>query len=204
MRLLIDSSGPQLVCALAEEGIERVVAETICHAEAAKLRPIDALVSELLGHCTVADIYSIVVGVGPGSFIGTRTAISFANGFAAASNAELFGVNSLAAIAAGTGRLPVPPVLRDARRGQWYLWLNDTDCNPHDEAGVLAALTLEVSDSVVLEWGGQPEPPLAETLRGAGLKVEIVAGVTGEGLLRSFGNCEPQPYIEPIYLRGFT
>jgi putative transposase len=170
LRLLIDSSGARLVCALAEEGAERVVAELIYSGDDAK-RPIDAVVGELLGHCTTADIYSIVVGTGPGSFIGTRTAISYANGFAAAGpGVELYGVSSLAAIAAGTGELPPPPVLRDARRGQWYLWSGDGSCAAFDEAGVLAALQQSGVKNVVMEvpqdmfeaWQHEFEHPVAQ------------------------------------------
>lgn len=202
MRLLIDSSGPQLVCALAEEGSERIVAE-VTLGEADRNQPIDSVLESLLGHCTVADIYSIVVGTGPGSFIGTRTAISFANGFAAAANVELFGVNSLSAIAAGTGELPPPAVLRDARRGQWFLWLSDDDCHARDEAGVIEALSAQPPGAVVLDWSDGSEPELNTRLREAQIGVRLVSGVTGEGLLRA-DRGEPRSYVEPIYLRGFT
>jgi len=144
------------------------------------------------------------VGIGPGSFIGTRTAISFANGFAAAADVELFAVNSLAAIAAGMGSLPPPPVIRDARRGQWYLWLSDAECSAFDDEGVLSAIADTGASSVVLESSAHSEPALAVRLRSSGVQVELSSGVTGEGLLRASGSASPEPYIEPIYLRGFT
>lgn len=200
MRLLIDSSGLGLVCGLAEEGAERVVAEITKPAQQGEA--IDAVVGELLGHCTMADIYAIVVGTGPGSFIGTRTAISFANGFAAASDVQLHAVNSLAAMAAATGELL--PVLRDARRGQWYLWTPDNECVAKDEAGVLETLTAGGFDRALIEWTGEEEPGFAQVLRSAGLAVEYTRGVTAEGLLRAMAGNEPQQYVEPVYLRGFT
>ncbi|MFL6730915.1 MAG: tRNA (adenosine(37)-N6)-threonylcarbamoyltransferase complex dimerization subunit type 1 TsaB [Sphingomicrobium sp.] len=45
----------------------------------------------------------ILVGVGPGSFTGIRVAIAAAHGLAIGWNAELFGMNSLALLAAGAG-----------------------------------------------------------------------------------------------------
>ncbi len=263
MRLLIDSSGAGLVCGLAEEGAERVVAEVIRPVQQGEA--IDAVVAELLGHCTMADIYAIVVGTGPGSFIGTRTAISFANGFAAAADVPLYAVNSLAAIAAapialqartlawpgpargkaarvgltdpsrdreGLARASAEPsearssanyaVLRDARRGQWYLWTPDGECAVHDEAGVLEALRRNGITETIIEWqpllqtesrqvvGQAPvpvqdsEPQLAAALRAGGITVTFAPGVTPEGLLRAMASTEPATYVEPLYLRGFT
>jgi hypothetical protein len=94
-------------------------------------------------------------------------------------------------------------VLRDARRGQWYLW-SDPDCRALDEAGVIAELSAGAYSNVVVEWGAPAEPPLVVQLRSAGLEVALSPGVTAEGLLRAMAGAEPQQYVEPIYLRGFT
>jgi tRNA A37 threonylcarbamoyladenosine modification protein TsaB len=192
LRLLIDSSGPQLVCALAEDG--RVLCELVrAGAEHTVPIPVDAMPPE---------IDSIVVGIGPGSFIGTRTAISFANGYAAAADhpVDLRGVNSLAAIAHANG---LAPVLRDARRGQWYLWTPQS-CVALDEAGVMANVSVNTVRRVTIEWREESEPELASQLRAGGVEVQLCPGVTPAGLLLAAQNAEAREYVEPLYLRGFT
>jgi tRNA A37 threonylcarbamoyladenosine modification protein TsaB len=195
--LLIDSSGPQLVCALADARgeLRDLVAFTRGTAETAGT-PTPLPVARI-----PQDLKSIIVGTGPGSFIGTRTAISFTNGYAAAAShaVDLRGVNTLAAISAEHGGLPV---LRDARRGQWYLWTPKA-CAAHDEATVLALLQEQGARSVVLEWP-EGEPELAVQLRTTGITVQLVKGVTAAGLQLAASQAEPEEYVEPIYLRGFT
>lgn len=149
MRLLLDSSGPYLMAGLAASAVDaqtddaqagagsgaawQVLAEIHEPGRPPEGRDIATVVSALLQAAAAggskeqpadsgaAAVSAVVVGLGPGSFIGTRVAISYANGFAAAAPAlRLCGVDSLSAIALAHGGLPV---LRDARRGQWYLHL---------------------------------------------------------------------------------
>jgi tRNA threonylcarbamoyladenosine biosynthesis protein TsaB len=62
----------------------------------------------------------IVVGLGPGSYAGTRIAISAAIGLQLASNAELVGVSSLCAIECADAEYAV---VGDARRQTFFLAL---------------------------------------------------------------------------------
>jgi len=70
----------------------------------------------------------IVVGTGPGSFAGVRSAIAFAKGFALGRQCEVLGLPSPCAVAAqalpadGTGRLAV---VGDARCGKLWVALFD-------------------------------------------------------------------------------
>lgn len=67
----------------------------------------------------------IVVGTGPGSFAGIRSAIAFARGYALGRPCEVLGLPSPCAIAAqlgGEGRLAV---VGDARRGKLWVALFD-------------------------------------------------------------------------------
>ena len=67
----------------------------------------------------------IVVGIGPGSFAGIRSAIAFARGYALGRPCEVLGLPSPCAIAAqlgGEGRLAV---VGDARRGKLWVALFD-------------------------------------------------------------------------------
>jgi len=216
LRLLIDSSGPQLTCALADRdggivgtplmasggaGVPPVTAGTAAPPSGVHTS-IDAAVTELLAGQPPSAIKSICVGLGPGSFIGTRVAVSFANGFAAASpGVKLYGVNSLAAIAAAQ---PAHAVLRDARRGQWYVWLADGTCELRDAEGAVELLASGRNQNVIIEWNGPDEPPVAALLRQVGCSVSSVTGVPAEGLLKLIDSVEPQEYVEPVYLRGFT
>ena len=64
----------------------------------------------------------IVVGIGPGSFAGIRSALAFAQGFALATGAEVFGLPSACALTDGNGPLAV---VGDARQGKYWIALFD-------------------------------------------------------------------------------
>ena len=63
----------------------------------------------------------IVVGTGPGSFAGIRSALAFAQGYALATKCEVLGLPSACALA-GEGRIAV---VGDARRGKAWVALLD-------------------------------------------------------------------------------
>ncbi len=63
----------------------------------------------------------IVVGTGPGSFAGIRSALAFAQGYALATKCEILGLPSACALA-GEGRLAV---IGDARQGKAWVALFD-------------------------------------------------------------------------------
>jgi tRNA threonylcarbamoyladenosine biosynthesis protein TsaB len=65
----------------------------------------------------------IVVGIGPGSFAGIRSALSFAEGYGIATGCEVFGLPSPAAmVREGDGPLAV---VGDARQGKFWIALFD-------------------------------------------------------------------------------
>ena len=210
MRLLLDSSGAQLICALADR--EGVIAEDRHPTGSELSRDIGAVAGRLLGELLVSELAAVVVGTGPGSFIGTRVAISYANGLAAAGGVPLHGVSSLAAIATvyGSGRTVV---LRDARRGEAY-WYGPETGDEQCRLVALKALPAELSSRGVATVVVEQTPPvaagrrdvMAELLHGAsqaGAQVVTCAGVPAEGLRRATGSSAAAQYIEPVYLRGF-
>ena len=76
----------------------------------------------------LAGVERIVVGTGPGSFAGIRSALAFAQGYALGSKCEVLGLPSPCAVAAqvyagGTG-FPLA-VVGDARRGKFWIALFD-------------------------------------------------------------------------------
>lgn len=64
----------------------------------------------------------IVVGTGPGSFAGIRSALAFAQGYAIGSGCEVLGLPSACALVEGEGPLAV---VGDARRGKFWIALFD-------------------------------------------------------------------------------
>ncbi len=246
MRLLLDSSGPLLLAALAMRAAEtpvaseanggwQLLAELHEPGRPPEGRDIAVVVQSLLGQAAAASgsdrppaesgtaaVSSVIVGLGPGSFIGTRVAISYANGFAAAApGVELLGVSSLAAISLAHGGRPV---LRDARRGQWYLYRPQAPESARTLVLGLPALLLQLEQdgvrSLVLEQPAQssqraqaqhrnqpPRPdPFAElqlAAAAAGLELHSVPSVSAAGLLLAAHEASPSEYVEPVYLRGF-
>jgi len=86
----------------------------------------------------LAQLSHIAVGVGPGTFIGTRTGIAFANGFAISSGIPMVAVGTLHGAAAGAlakGLLPV--CIRSARRHSFYCGIYDSDAEASPKAVTL-------------------------------------------------------------------
>jgi tRNA threonylcarbamoyl adenosine modification protein YeaZ len=213
MRLLLDSSGAELVCALADG--EGVYLEERCPTRSAESRDIGAVVGRLLGETKIAELEAVIVGTGPGSFIGTRVAISYANGLTAAGGVALYGVNSLAAIGAVYchGHCVV---LRDARRQEvyWYgpcgIAQAEACCMPLAIADLGLALAKAAIGTVVFEEPQPGQARSAETRAGvlaalsaAGVEAVVCNGVPAEGLRRMQASAARVEYIEPVYLRGF-
>ena len=92
-------------------------------AHTARLLPmIDALLQAR--DCDVADLDAIVLGNGPGSFIGMRIGASVAQGLAWGSGRPIVAVSSLAAVAAEAmtaSAHALVAVAQDARMGEVYL-----------------------------------------------------------------------------------
>ena len=68
----------------------------------------------------LAEIDRIVVGTGPGSFAGIRSALAFAQGFALGKSCEVFGLPSPCALAVEGEAIAV---VGDARRGMCWIAL---------------------------------------------------------------------------------
>jgi len=91
--------------------------EALAEAIAAAVRDADMSMARLKG---------IVVGVGPGSFTGLRVGLATAKGIAVGAGVPLYGVSSLAILAATYGPGYVAVAL-DARRGEIFCALYDVD-----------------------------------------------------------------------------
>lgn len=70
----------------------------------------------------LADVGRIVVGIGPGSFAGIRSALAFAQGYALATGCEVLGLPSACSLAVADEKIAV---VGDARQGKAWIALFD-------------------------------------------------------------------------------
>ncbi|MBN2360789.1 MAG: tRNA (adenosine(37)-N6)-threonylcarbamoyltransferase complex dimerization subunit type 1 TsaB [Deltaproteobacteria bacterium] len=104
--------------------------------------------------CGLRDLAAVVVGLGPGSFIGVRVAVATAKGLALGAGTPLIGVSSLAALALSPCRGGRMGVAVDAKKGQVYAGIYDVaDAAAEDSAGALAPLATVVDARAI-----DPEP----------------------------------------------
>ena len=141
----------------------------------------------------------IVVGTGPGSFAGIRSALAFAQGYALATHCEVLGLPSACALA-GEGRIAV---IGDARQGKAWVALFD---GFRLEKGVFQVNQDELKGSVPMEEYRVVTP---DAKRIDGLLKEVFGErylggrtQTSDGLKRFAEACpsilKPEPL--PIYL----
>ena len=146
----------------------------------------------------LGDIGRIVVGTGPGSFAGIRSALAFAQGYALATKCEVLGLPSACALA-GEGRVAV---VGDARQGKAWVALFD---GYRLEKNVFQVNQDELKGSVPVEC--KVVTPDAKRIDGLLKELfgeQYLGGRTpdGEGLKRFAEACpsilKPEPL--PIYL----
>ena len=141
----------------------------------------------------------IVVGTGPGSFAGIRSALAFAQGFALGRPCEVLGLPSACALVEDEGPLAV---VGDARRGKYWIALFDgfhLVCDvfqaEKDELGKRVPLSAKVVTPDAARIDALLKEVFAERYLGGRLP-------TAEGLRRFAEACpsvlKPEPL--PIYL----
>jgi tRNA threonylcarbamoyladenosine biosynthesis protein TsaB len=131
--LAIDTSGPALSLALFDEQVLRAeYHEIIGRGHAERIIPQIAL----LPGGGRADI--IVAGTGPGSFTGIRAGIAAARGLALGWQAQVYGMNSLALIAAGVNEREVLVAIEG---GHGELFLQAYGRGDRGEVGSVRALS---------------------------------------------------------------
>jgi len=118
--LALETATPHATVAIVRDGellAGRVLFETRRHAES-----LAAAIDEVLAEAGMGagELAGILVGEGPGSFVGVRVAIAHAKGLATALRVPLVGLCTLTAIAAGEGRDGEGYAMLDARRGEVY------------------------------------------------------------------------------------
>jgi tRNA threonylcarbamoyladenosine biosynthesis protein TsaB len=144
--------------------------------------------SEIRGECGLPK--RIVVGLGPGSYAGTRIAIATAIGLRAASGAQLVGLPSICAI-----DLPAYCVIGDARRSSYFFaQVRQGIC----EQGPV----LTTAEELQQRFDGRPDLPLVASEKLPQFPETKLAYPAAEVLAALGEPAEPRDEIlEPIYLR---
>jgi len=96
-------------------------------------------VKRLLAEAGLAarDLDLITVGRGPGSYTGVRVGVAFAKSLAFSAGVPIVGVSSFDAIAANAPADRVTAVVRNARRGAFYLAVYDPGVVPRIEVDLV-------------------------------------------------------------------
>ena len=157
----------------------------------------------------VEGVGRIVVGTGPGSFAGIRSALAFAQGYALGSKCEVLGLPSPCAIAADyfaaaqSDNFPGPlAVVGDARRGKFWIALFDgyrLVCDVFQVDRELLPLRVPIGVKVVSPDAARIDAVLKETFGDNYLGLRLP---TAEGLQR-FAEANPEILKSeplPIYL----
>ena len=148
------------------------------------------------------DVGEIVIGLGPGSYTGIRTALAMAEGWALARPVRLVGVHSALAVAeawrqsGGRGRVAV---VVDAQRGEFHLgtWLVD-------EAGLRQKAPLRiVPASRLIEAAGDCAALVSPDASAQALGLQAVFPAAGDliRLAAAHGVTTEPGGLEPVYLR---
>jgi len=143
--VLIDTSGSTILLGVCDEegGLLAALHENHTPANAAALKELTLQALNQAG-VELQEVRCGGVGCGPGSFIGTRTGVAFANGLAAGIRIPLVGVDSLhAAVADTTFDAEHAVVLRSARRKSYFLGIFRQHAGVVDSAAETAELAAE-------------------------------------------------------------
>jgi tRNA threonylcarbamoyladenosine biosynthesis protein TsaB len=219
MRLLaLDTSS--LACSVALQDGDAVIWR---HEEQARehTRLLVPMIEDVLAEAgvTAGELDVIVLGNGPGSFIGMRIATSVAQGLAHGAGIRIVPVSSMLAVAAEvmeTGSAEAVAVSQDAHMDEVYLGLYAAGCGGlpavvgserlHDQS-VISELELDPGRYAAAGYGWQRYPRLLEANRPLLASVVSVAHPsaryllpTGRVLAESGAAVEPQDVV-PAYLR---
>lgn len=120
--LFIDTSAKRAVVGVAQNA--SVLAEVFLNTQQSHAENLSAGIDEALNLAKISlkNIQAIVVGTGPGSFVGCRIALAHAKGLATGLNVPLVGVGTLFALAAAdTNILGIGLAVIDARRNEFFV-----------------------------------------------------------------------------------
>jgi len=157
------------------------------------------------------DVELIAVGLGPGSFTGTRIGVAVAKGLAFGRGLPLVGVGSLEVLAAGFPGEGLRAPLVDAGRGRVYGGVFATDGGGVALRGALFDQTPEAALTQLAEQGpvtvlgsgvARYEALAAHDARTAGDETPDAAVLARLAIHRAAAGRLAEPTLEPIYVRA--
>lgn len=180
----LDGGGPQLVAEMRAR---------VSNAHGESLLPlVDAVLRA--ANVSLADVDRIAVGVGPGSFTGTRIGVATAKGLALGASRPLTGVDAFTALAAERGPSDLPVVVAiDARKGEVYVAVVEQGV-VHDPAHVPPGVAFA---HVEARLGGRP-------FAVAGDGVELVAALAGRRTAPEFRDAPRAATVARLALGATT
>jgi tRNA threonylcarbamoyl adenosine modification protein YeaZ len=165
MILALDTSTEACSAALFDDrGCVARRDELIGRGHAERLAP---MLAELLDG---AHAGSILVGTGPGSFTGLRVGIAAAHGLAIGWNAELFGMSSLALLAASSGIDGDVAAAMNGGHGELFVQQFDSGLRP--ASALLNLPPVAASEAISAEAVAGPGAKILVDARGYGSAIE--------------------------------
>lgn len=212
--LALDASTPRSVLAIGRAGgpvIAVAADDDGANQASARLqsRILDLLATAGIG---ARGISAVACGRGPGTFTGTRVAVATAKGIALGLGVPVVPVSTLAAVAASVTAAGMIVPLLDARRGEVYGALFESDgddivARSEERCATLVDLVASFALAAPARLVGPGISAVGEQLP-AGWPTTPMAGPTPEGLWRAAasaharGDAADAAEIDAIYLRA--
>lgn len=166
--LFVDTSRKGISMALqSTDSAEQRYLESID--EAARGETASAMLDALLekANATLDQVTRVMVTVGPGSFSGLRTGVAFCEGLCFSGKRKLYGVSTLQALACFAESSQKAAVVIRARKGYWYLRLNDKESFIETEQ-VIAALKSSGVKQLVIDENAAADESLQAVVKELG------------------------------------
>lgn len=166
--LFVDTSRKGISMALqSTDSAEQRYLESID--EAARGETASAMLDALLekANATLDQVTRVMVTVGPGSFSGLRTGVAFCEGLCFSGKRKLYGVSTLQALACFAESSQNAAVVIRARKGYWYLRLNDKESFIETEQ-VIAALKSSGVKQLVIDENAAADESLQTVVKELG------------------------------------
>lgn len=166
--LFVDTSRKGISMALqSTDSAEQRYLESID--EAARGETASAMLDALLekANATLDQVTRVMVTVGPGSFSGLRTGVAFCEGLCFSGKRKLYGVSTLQALACFAESSQNAAVVIRARKGYWYLRLNDKESFIETEQ-VIAALKSSGVKQLIIDENAAADESLQAVVKELG------------------------------------
>ena len=162
---------------------------------------LDALLEK--ANATLDQVTRVMVTLGPGSFSGLRTGVAFCEGLSFSGKRKLYGVSTLQALSCFAAEPDKAAVVIRARKGYWYLRLNNNESFIETEQ-VVKQLQLSDIKYVVVDEAAQADEELTALFDKIGATTVLDKGKPLSDWARLFERTAPSlmqeaNYIQPSY-----